>query len=240
LEHEINETFSKKNRIIQKKIYLCRFLINMKFGFYVSDNAGRLKLFLQHKFEIESIAFVLIDNTGNQDLVQICEQLEIPFYQYSYSDLGLKFKEQNRFISAKLLELMEMKDADYCFVFGNRILEGDLMTRYQNRLINFHPSLLPAFKGVKSIDQALENNALLLGNSAHFIVESVDSGSVIMQSILPALQFNGYDSVLNLQVPMLMQLIKWLKTDRIILNNGRVEVKNASYKIDTFIPNLEI
>jgi len=212
----------------------------MKFGFYVSDNAGRLKLFLQHKFEIESIAFVLIDNMDNHDLGQICEQLEIPFYPYSYSELGLKFKEQNRFISAKLMELMELKGAEYCFVFGNRILEGDLLTKYQNKLINFHPSLLPAFKGVKSIDQALENKALLLGNSAHFIEEKVDSGSVIMQSLLPALQFNGYDSVLDLQIPMLKQLIKWLKADRIILNNGRVEVKNASYKMDTFIPNLEI
>jgi len=212
----------------------------MKFGFYVSENAGRLKLFLQEKFETENIAFVLIDNTTNHDLALKCKQLTIPFYQYSYSELELKYKEQNRFISEKLMELMEITDSEYCFVFGGRILEGDLLTRYQNKLINFHPSLLPAFKGVNSIDQALDNNALLLGNSAHFIDKDVDNGNVIMQTVIPAQQFNGYGSVLDLQIPMLKQIIEWLKADRIILNNGKVTVQNACYKTDTFIPNLEI
>jgi len=212
----------------------------MKYGFYVSDNAGRLKLFLQETFDIENIAFVLIDNTNNTELALKCKQLDIPFYQYSYSELGLKYKAQNRFISAKLLELLELTKSDYCFVFGNRILEGDLMTRYKNKLINFHPSILPAFKGLNAIDQALENNALLLGNTAHFINEYVDSGIVIMQSIIPAQQFDGFDSVLNLQIPMLKQIINWLKAGRITVKNEKTIIENADFQKDTFFPNLEL
>ena len=212
----------------------------MKFGVYVSGNAGRLKLFLQDKFEIENVAFVLIDNMKNSDLTFLCKQLKISFYQYSYLELGLKYKEQNIFISNKLLELLAKTESEYCFVFGNRILEGDLLVKYQNKLINFHPSILPAFKGKNAIDQALENNALLLGNTAHFIDEQVDHGSVIMHSLVPAQKFDRYASVLDLQVPMMKQIIMWLKENRITIERGKVVIKNANYKIDTFIPNLEI
>ena len=212
----------------------------MKYGFYVSKNAGRLKLFLQEKFEIENIAFVLIDNTDNTELALKCEQLKIPFYQYSYSELGLNHKEQNRFISDKLLELMVKTNSDYCFVFGGRILVGELLTRYKNRLINFHPSLLPAFKGKNAINQALDNHALLLGNTAHFIDEDVDSGSIIMQCIIPAQQYKKYTSVLDLQIPMLKQIITWLKARRISVQNDITTVVSACYQINTFIPNLEI
>ena len=212
----------------------------MKFGFYVSGSAERLKQFLQQRFEIESIAFVLIDNIDNQDLATQCQQLDIPYYSYSYSVFGLKFKEQNRFISEKLLELLQKTNTDYCFIFGGRILEGDLLTQYEKKMINFHPSLLPSFKGTNAIDQALQNHAVLLGNSAHFIDKKVDNGTVIMQSIIPAQQFNGYHSVLDLQIPMLKQIILWLKDNRIKINQGKIEVENASYQLDTFIPNLEI
>lgn len=212
----------------------------MKFGFYVSGEAGRLKSFLKENFMIKSISFILIDNIDNKDLVALCEKLSVPIYQYSYSELGLKKKEQNKFISAKLLELLEQTSNGYCFVFGGRILEGDLLFKYENKLINFHPSLLPAYKGISAIDQALKNNALLLGNTAHFIDEQLDNGSMIMQSILPAQQFTGYDSVLNLQIPMIKQIIKWLDEDRMIIQNRKIIIKDGKYNIDTFIPNLEI
>jgi len=212
----------------------------MKFGFYVSGNAERLKQYLRQRFEIERIAFVLIDSVDNKELALQCAAFEIPYHPYSYSELGLKYKEQNSFISAKLLELLEKTNSDYCFIFGGRILEGDLLRRYENRLINFHPSLLPSFKGVHAIDQALQNHALLLGNSAHFIDEKVDNGAVIMQSILPAQQFKNYNSVLDLQVPMLKQIIIWLKDNRITIHQGKIVVENAKYQVDTFIPNLEI
>jgi phosphoribosylglycinamide formyltransferase-1 len=212
----------------------------MKYGFYVSGNAGRVKLFLKEKFMIENIAFILIDNTDNQELADLCEKMKIPLCQYSYLQLGFKGKEQNQFISNKLLELLENTKSEYCFIFGGRILIGDLLLRYKNRLINFHPSILPAFKGKNAIDQALTANVLLLGNTAHFIDEQLDNGATIMQSIIPAQQFNGYDSVMDLQIPMLKQLILWLDNKRMTVKNGKIIIKNAKYNVDTFIPNLEI
>ena len=90
-----------------------------------------------------------------------------------------------------------------------------------NRIINFHPSLLPSFPGVKAVDQALAYGTLVLGNTTHFIDEGVDTGPIIMQSILPRAAFDAYDSVLDLQVPMLTQVIRWLEEDRSKRLRGR-------------------
>ncbi|GHV23738.1 hypothetical protein AGMMS49959_17810 [Planctomycetales bacterium] len=80
---------------------------------------------------------------------------------------------------------------------------------------------------------------MLLGNTAHFINEGIDAKPVIMQSILPQSHYKGYDSVLNLQVTMLKQIIIWLKQRRIVCENGKCEIADAVYEIETFIPNLE-
>lgn len=213
---------------------------SIKYGFYVSNDASRLKKYLKYEtINRNNISFVLIDAAGNIDLGQLCEQFNIPLYQYSYSELGLKGKERNQFISNKLLSLLERFKTDYCFVFGGKILIGNLLQIYKNKLINFHPSLLPAYAGLKAIDQALADNALLLGNTAHFINEELDSGKIIMQSIMPANNFSGYDSVLDLQIPMLKQIILWLENNRIIFEGDVSYIKDAKYSLDTFIPNLE-
>jgi phosphoribosylglycinamide formyltransferase-1 len=213
----------------------------IKYGFYVSNNASRLKKYLKHEtINRNNISFVLIDSIGNTELCQLCEYFKIPLYQYSYSELGLKDKERNHFISNELLCLLERFKTDYCFVFGGKILIGNLLQMYKNKLINFHPSLLPAYAGLKAIDQALADNALLLGNTAHFINEELDSGKIIMQSIMPANKFSGYDSVLDLQIPMLKQIVFWLENNRIIFEGDIFYIKDAKYSLDTFIPNLEI
>ncbi|MDR1726309.1 MAG: hypothetical protein LBT74_00005 [Acidobacteriota bacterium] len=212
----------------------------MKYAYYVSGNATRLKSYLRDETTDKSmIAFVLIDNVDNSELSLLCESLGIPFHQYSYSLLGLKHKEQNTFISNKLLRLLDETGTDYCFVFGGRILVGQLLSKYHNKLINFHPALLPAYKGKAAIDQALHDHALLLGNTAHFINEELDSGTIIMHSLLPSVRFVDYDSVLDLQVPMLKQIIFWLENDRFVFENDKFYIKDAGYDMDTFIPNLE-
>jgi phosphoribosylglycinamide formyltransferase-1 len=212
----------------------------MKYSFYVSQKATRLKLYLSDKnINTKNISFVLIDNTDNKEICSMCDKLQIPFYQYSYKLLDLKQSGQNKFISDTLLKLFDETNTDYCFIFGGRILVGNILRKYKNKLINFHPSLLPAYKGLRAIDQALAGQALLLGNTAHFLDEDVDTGQIIMQSIIPVNKFKDYDSILNMQIPMLKQIICWLENKRIIFEKDKVLVKNASYEINSFIPNLE-
>jgi phosphoribosylglycinamide formyltransferase-1 len=61
------------------------------------------------------------------------------------------------------------------------ILTTDLIERFRGRIVNVHPSLLPAFPGVRAIEQALESGVQVAGVTVHFVDEGVDSGPIIKQ-----------------------------------------------------------
>ena len=144
------------------------------------------------------------------------------------------------YISDRILFALKQFNADYLFCFGDKLFKGQLLKEYKNRMVNFHPSVLPAFPGLKAIDKALENNSFLLGNTAHFIDEGIDSGPVIMQSILSAVNFRDYFDVLDMQIPMLLQIVQWLNSNRISVVENKVNIKDATYEVTSYIPNLEI
>jgi phosphoribosylglycinamide formyltransferase-1 len=61
------------------------------------------------------------------------------------------------------------------------ILSGDFIRRFEGRTINVHPSLLPAFQGIRAIERALEYGVRVMGVTVHFVDEGVDSGPIILQ-----------------------------------------------------------
>ena len=80
--------------------------------------------------------------------------------------------------------------ADWIDGFGARLvvlagfmelLGSEFIGRFRNAIINVHPALLPAFPGVRAIEQALEYGVKLAGVSVHFVDEGVDSGPIILQ-----------------------------------------------------------
>jgi len=61
------------------------------------------------------------------------------------------------------------------------LLSADFIRRFQGRIINVHPSLLPAFPGIRAIEQALAYGVRVGGVTVHFVDEGVDSGPIILQ-----------------------------------------------------------
>jgi phosphoribosylglycinamide formyltransferase-1 len=61
------------------------------------------------------------------------------------------------------------------------ILGGAFIRRFAGRIVNVHPSLLPAFAGIRSIEQAIDYGVKLMGVTVHFVDEGVDSGPIILQ-----------------------------------------------------------
>lgn len=62
-----------------------------------------------------------------------------------------------------------------------QILSGDFIRRFEGRTINVHPSLLPAFQGIRAIERAVEYGVRVMGVTVHFVDEGVDSGPIILQ-----------------------------------------------------------
>jgi len=82
-----------------------------------------------------------------------------------------------------------------CLAGFMRILGAGFVARWQGRLINIHPSLLPAFPGLDTHQRALEAGVKLHGCSVHFVDAGVDSGPIIGQAAVPVLPSDDADSL---------------------------------------------
>ncbi len=213
----------------------------LRFAFYVSGNASRLvKIIEQYPVIIENTYVVINDEAPNEKLGNLLKALSVEYIEYIYKEKGLEGDEKNIYTSNLLLEKFKEFNIDFSFCFGGRILKGELLELYKNRIINFHPAILPMFPGVKSIDQSISANAFLLGNTAHFVDAGIDTGPIIMQSILQCQIYSNYEDVLGLQLPMIYQIYCWLIENRICLEGNKVIIEKAKYNQATFYPQLEI
>lgn len=81
-----------------------------------------------------------------------------------------------------LADWLDERGADLLVLAGfMELLGAPFIRRFSGRIINVHPSLLPAFPGVHAIEQAIEYGVKQMGVSVHFVDEGVDSGAIILQ-----------------------------------------------------------
>ena len=86
----------------------------------------------------------------------------------------------------------ESKGANLIVLAGfMEILSADFVRRFRGRMINVHPSLLPAFGGLAPIQQALDHGVRVTGVTVHFVDEGVDTGPIIMQEAVPLEGYSG-------------------------------------------------
>lgn len=82
-----------------------------------------------------------------------------------------------------------------CLAGYMRILSGHFIREYPLRILNIHPSLLPAFPGLDAQHQALEHGVKLSGCTVHFVEEGLDSGPIIRQAVAPVLNDDTVESL---------------------------------------------
>lgn len=109
-----------------------------------------------------------------------------------------------------------------------RLISGDVVDARRGRIINIHPSLLPAFKGLHTHQQALDAGVAEHGASVHFVTPDLDGGPVIAQARVPVLPGDDADTlaarVLEREHPLLVETVRWLATGRVALAEGIVHV----------------
>jgi phosphoribosylglycinamide formyltransferase-1 len=92
------------------------------------------------------------------------------------------FGREREAFERKLQEMLEAQRIDYvCLAGFMRLFTPWFVTKWQGRMINIHPALLPAFKGLDTHRRALEAGVKIHGASVHFVVPDMDSGPIIAQ-----------------------------------------------------------
>jgi phosphoribosylglycinamide formyltransferase-1 len=88
----------------------------------------------------------------------------------------------------ELLTLLQERQVDFvCLAGYMRILSSHFLSAYRYRVLNIHPSLLPAFPGLEAQRQALEHGAKFSGCTVHFVDQTLDGGPIIAQRVVPVL-----------------------------------------------------
>ena len=124
---------------------------------------------------------ILIVNNPNCLAIKKAIKYNIPYVIINHRDCSSRL-EHDTLIMNKLkehqIELVVM--AGWMRIVGEKLINS-----YQDRLINIHPSLLPSFKGVDAIQQAIDNKVTITGCTVHYVKKEVDSGSIIIQAAVP-------------------------------------------------------
>jgi phosphoribosylglycinamide formyltransferase-1 len=104
-----------------------------------------------------------------------------------------------------------------------RILSDTFVRGWEGRLINIHPSLLPAYKGIRVHERVIEAGELLSGASVHFVVPELDAGPVIAQASVPVHPGDTpqalADRVLAVEHKLYPEALKLLAADKVKLQN---------------------
>lgn len=142
--------------------------------------------------------------------------------------------DHTRFDSRALfdLEVMRTIDAytpDLVVLAGfMRIFSADFVEHYAQRLINIHPSLLPAFPGLKTHQRALDMGVKIHGCTVHFVTADVDQGPIVAQAAVPVAQKDTAQSlaerVLQQEHQLYPRALRWFAEDKLQWIDGRVNV----------------
>jgi phosphoribosylglycinamide formyltransferase 1 len=109
-----------------------------------------------------------------------------------------------------------------------RILGAAFVRRYAGRLLNIHPSLLPAFPGLHTHRKALEEGVKIHGCTVHFVTADLDHGPIVIQAAVPVLP--GDDEaklaarVLEQEHRVYAQAVRWFIDGRLVIEKGVVRV----------------
>jgi phosphoribosylglycinamide formyltransferase-1 len=138
---------------------------------------------------------------------------------------------------AALAEAIDASEPDVIVLAGfMRILGADFVQRYTGRMLNIHPSLLPAYPGTDTHRRALADRATRHGCTVHFVTPDVDGGPIVAQADVPVRPGDDPQSlaarVLEAEHRLLPQVVGWFCAGRIALDGDRVRFIDVAGSVE--------
>ena len=144
-----------------------------------------------------------------------------------------KFLKTRDWACNEILAYCDSNSVDYIFMGFDRLLSGDLLVKYNKKIVNIHPSYLPNFKGLNAVYEQYHSDERFWGCTSHFIDYKMDEGEIIYQDkILINKKLNFNDSQKDLFKLMCKVSLKTL----ILLSNANL----GDFEINNFLKKYNI
>jgi formyltetrahydrofolate deformylase len=196
---------------------------------FVSTEPQCLVRLLQAKKKGQIRANISVIIASDSTLKSVADDVGIPFHAVVHRDQA---ETENR-----ILQLIEQYNIDLIVLARYmRILTPNFVWRYPNRIINIHPSLLPAFPGAYAYVQAYERGAKIIGCTAHFVTEDLDQGPIIHQESFKVSTSDTLDTIKKkgqeLEAATLLEGVRLYLENKLEVYWGKVYVKEDKEEIN--------
>ncbi|QLB18470.1 phosphoribosylglycinamide formyltransferase [Mannheimia granulomatis] len=194
-----------------------------KFVVLISGNGSNLQAIIdaQKAGKISGqICGVICNKADVYGLVR-AEQAGIPTFVFSRKDY-----ESNLAMDLAIAEQIEKLGSELIVLAGYmKILTPEFTQRFDGKILNIHPSLLPKYPGLNTYERALDAGETEHGMTIHFVNEEVDAGAIVLQAKVP---IYPEDSVEEVQARVVEQehryyplVVEWFCTNRLVAKNGK-------------------
>lgn len=201
-------------------------MAKLKVGILISGRGSNMAALIRAAAEPDYPAEIacVVSNKAEAHGLAIAAAADIPTTVVSHRNHPDR-ETFDRIVSAEL----ERRGVGLVVMAGfMRILSPWFANRWANRLINIHPSLLPAFRGLHVQRQAIDAGVRLSGCTAHFVIPDLDSGPIIAQATVPVLDGDTAETlsarILRQEHRLYPEVVRWFAEGRIAVDGARVTV----------------
>lgn len=183
---------------------------------------------------IESQLSLVITNNSEVDLNQLPIPKDCDAYCIDHKSFSNREGHEE-----EISVLIEKYNIDLIVLGGyRRIFSSNFITKYGDKTINTHPSLLPAFVGDKAQLKAIQKGVRITGATVHFINNEVDQGPIITQAAVEVKpHYSEYDlkeAIINVEKRALARAVKLFIEDKLRIENNVVYI-NSEYEHELFV-----
>ena len=188
---------------------------------FVTKEDHCLELLLKNKSQLDGKIALVIGT--EKTLEPMVKKMKIPF---------ITIQERIQDIAeSKLIDICKKYDIDLILLARYmRILTPNFVWRYPNRIINIHPSLLPAFPGAIAYTQAFERGTKIVGVTSHYVTENLDQGPIILQDAFNVTPNDSLETIKKkgqkLEAIILFKAAKLHLENKLEVNWRKVHIKS--------------
>ena len=206
----------------------------MKIALIISTNGGVLSQLLKTNYMKKHSLEIITDRECGA--VKVAQEAGL-------KTIMLKANNGDEF-SANLMDYLSIESYDLYISFYTRLFSKNLVEFLKGKLINLHPSILPACPGLDGFGDTIKSGSKFAGTTIHFVDSGADTGAPIIQTAIPIDKKRDIKEIRHLvfidQCRTLLQVIKWFEEKRLILSeSNEAVIDKAVYSAGICSPSIE-